>query len=673
MTISEFEIDFLENSLLSLEQDGISQEDSITKDILEYIQDAGDIFEPELCHFKIRGAKINAYDYNDDNETLDLFITIFKNEPCKVADSLLQNAFDKVYNFYKEARDGRLISKIDESEEVVFDLVQIIEQTKSVVKNVRIFVITNGRCSTEVIPKDREEDGVYLDFELWDIERVYQQYQIRAGKQRIEIDFLTDFNYRLKCLKMDDVSDNVEEYLAILPGKILARIYDQYKQGLLEKNVRTFLQFRAKVNQGIRDTIRNEADMFFAYNNGISSTAEKVTVYNEDGVLYIRSIENWQIVNGGQTTASIYSTSMEKDADLSKVFVQMKLSVVKDHSKFEELVPKISKYANSQTAIKASDFSSNSKFHEKIQDFSRRIWMPALTGGRATHKWFYERTRGQYLDERSKYFTKDDIKRFDLEYPKKWMFSKIDLAKFEMSWLQKPHDVSKGGEKNYNIFKDDMLSNSIDYNELFYKRLIAKGILFKYIDKCVQKKNLGGYKANMTSYILALLSFKTNQKLDLDEIWESQTINEGLSSIIDNLIPFVWKHINDTPSNKRNVGEYCKTLECWSRLKDRANTINDLNDSTIDFGIIANSNFVSETLELNPEELKLIEQAELVNSETWFAISKWAKDGNQFTPFDRKLIYNIGVLRSRNKGLSIKQAKQAIRILNESYQKGYSD
>ena len=508
---------------------------------------------------------------------------------------------------------------------------------------------------------------------MWDIERVYQQYQIKAGKQKIEIDFLTNYNYRLKCLKMDDVSDNVDEYLAILPGKILASIYDEYKQGLLEKNVRTFLQFRAKVNQGIRETIRNEADMFFAYNNGISSTAEKVTLYTEDGVLYIKSIDNWQIVNGGQTTASIYSTSMEKDADLSKVFVQMKLSVVKDKSKFEDLVPKISKFANSQTAIKASDFSSNSKFHEKIQDFSRRMWMPNLTGGRATHKWFYERTRGQYLDERSKYYKKDDIKRFDLEYPKKWMFSKIDLAKYEMSWLQKPHEVSKGGEKNYSIYKDEVLSKEVEYDESFYKKLVAKGILFKHIDKCVQKKNLGGYKANMTAYILALLSYKTNQKIDLDEIWEFQSIKDELNQIIEDLIPFVWKHINDTPPNKRNIGEYCKIAECWTKLKDKSNTVTDINDNIVNFVGVTNSKIDSEIVELNPEELKLIDEAEKVNPDTWFSIAKWSKEENHFTPFDRKLIYNIGVVRSRKKDLSIKQAKQAIRILNESIAKGFSE
>jgi hypothetical protein len=670
MNLNEFEKDFLENCLISIEEEGLSQEDAITKDIIEYMQDSGDIFEPEICHYKTRGLKINAYDYNDDNETLDLFVTIPKLELGKVSDQLIVSAFEKVHKFYKESKDGKLVNKVDESEENVFDLVQIIEQTKSVVKNVRLFVLTNGRCTSFETPRDQEEDGIYIDYELWDIERIYQQYQIKAGKQRIEIDFLTDFNYRLRCLKMDDISDKVDEYLAILPGNILSQIYDKYKQGLLEKNVRTFLQFRAKVNQGIRETIRNEADMFFAYNNGISSTAESVTTVTENGVLLIRSIENWQIVNGGQTTASIYSTSLEKDSDLSKVFVPMKLSVVKDASKLEDIVPKISKFANSQTAIKASDFSSNSKYHESIQDFSRRIWVPNFTGGRATHKWFYERTRGQYLDERSKYFKKDEIKRFDLEYPKKTMFSKIDLAKYELSWLQRPHDVSKGGEKSYGIFKDEFLLNDQLYDETYYKQLIAKGILFKYVDKLVQKKNLGGYKANVVAYLISIISYKTNKTLNFDEIWETQSIGIDLHEIIEFLIPNIWAHINDTPPTRRNISEYCKIPECWSKLKEASKDYHDLNPLLIKY---MGSNVLVEdsSTSLNPEEIKMISEAQEINSEIWFAISKWAKQNSLFTPFDRKLIYNIGIFRSRGKDLTIKQARQCLRIYKDAISKGF--
>jgi hypothetical protein len=177
----------------------------------------------------------------------------------------------------------------------------------------------------------------------------------------------------------------------------------------------------------------------------------------------------------------------------------------------------------------------------------------------------------------------------------------------------------------------------------------------------------------MTSYILALLSYKTNQKIDLEDIWNTQEINEELNQIVEDLIPFVWKHINDTPSNRKNIGEYCKIAECWTKLKDKSNNVKDINDKIVNFGGVTSSKIETEVIELNPEELKLIEEAEKISPELCFMIAKWAKDENHFTPFDRKLIYNIGVVRSRKKGLSIKQAKQALRIIVESYAKGYSD
>ncbi len=396
MNLSEFAIEFLEGALISVDEEKISQEDAITNDILEYAIDSGEVVAHELCHYKVRGIKINAWNYDEENEAIDLFVTIFKGEQrlTKASDKDIQDAFSKAENFFWSAREGKLSAKVDESDTTVFDLVQIIEQTKNEVKNVRVFVLTNGQASPDIIPKAREQHGVYIDFQLWDIERIYQQYLIRSGKQKIEIDFLNDYNHKLKCLHMDKVSEKVDAYLAIIPGKVLAKIYEKYRQGLLEKNVRTFLQFKAKVNQGIRDTIRKEPDMFFAYNNGISTTAEKVDVEFEDGIPYITRIENWQVVNGGQTTASIFATSTEKECDLSKVFVQMKISVVQKNEEMEYIVPKISRFANTQTIIKDSDFSSNNDYHIAIENFSRTEWMPTKTGGKATNKWFTKEQEG---------------------------------------------------------------------------------------------------------------------------------------------------------------------------------------------------------------------------------------------------------------------------------------
>lgn len=671
MELSEFAIDFLESALITVEDEKISQEDAITNDILEYTIDSGEVIAAELCHYKVKGIKINAWNYDEDNESVDLFVSIFKSEQrlTRVADKDISDAFNKAQNFFWSARDGKLSGKVDESDTTVFDVVQIIEQTKTEVKNLRIFVFTNGQASADIVPDAREEKGVYTDFQLWDIERVYQQYLIRSGKQKIEIDFLNDFNYKLKCLHMDEVSDKVDAYLAIIPGVILAKIYGKYRQGLLEKNVRTFLQFKAKVNKGIRDTIHGEPDMFFAYNNGISTTAEKVEIQFEDNVPYITKIENWQVVNGGQTTASIFATSKEKGDHLAKVFVQMKISVVQEKDRMGEIIPKISRYANTQTIIKDSDFSSNSDYHIAIENFSRSEWVPTKTGGKATNKWFYERARGQYLDEKARK-TGKDIKLFDKEYPKKQKFTKTDLSKYEMSWWQRPHDVGKGAENNFKIFTKELNTEKNEVTKTYYHRLIAKAILFKEIDRIVAKRNLGGYKANMVSYILALLSYKSNKKLNLDKIWDNQNISEEVNDMIEQMIDIVWKHINAPSKAGMNIGEWCKKQECWLTLKDKFIDINLLNgELRNDADTYAETDLVGQ--ELSPQEAKIVAEASKIEAETWFAFSKWAKENNRFTPFDRKLGYNLGVLANRKKPLSVKQAKNALRIFKQAKDEGF--
>ncbi|GAB3688493.1 AIPR family protein [Spirosoma flavus] len=665
MNLDEFAADFLENVHISIESEEVSVEDAITADILEYIKDSGEVLEPLVCTIKARGMRINAYDYDDDNETIDLFVTVGRDDARiqKVSDKEILDSFGKAEKLFNSARNGNITDKNENNDELLPDFISIVQQTKTYVKNVRIFVLTNGICSAHMVPNDREENGIHWDYELWDIERVYQQYLIQAGKQKIEINFERDYNFRLKCLPMDDVSDKVDVYIAILPAQILADIYGQYRQGLLEKNVRTFLQFKVKVNNGIRETIRNQPDMFFAYNNGISTTAQTVDVSYEAGVTYLNRIENLQIVNGGQTTASIYYTSREKGIDLSKVFVPMKISVVKTGNSLNEIIPSISQYANSQTAIKASDFSSNSPYQVSIERWSRSEWIPELSGSKAVSKWYYERTRGQYPEERSRQVSKKDQNRFDTEYPKKHKITKTDLAKYEMCWRQRPHDAGKGGEKNYLLFLKEVDQNS-EITKSDYQQLIAKAILFQEIDKLVSRKKLAGYKANVVAYTVSMLSFKTSQRLNLISIWQHQKLNEELQSFIDHLLDIVWQHVTNPPKQGMNVTEWCKRLECWSSLKAKFIDITPLNNVLK----AADDHGVQE--QRNEHELKIIDEASGIKGETWFYLARWAKENNELSPFDRKLAYNLGVQYRRGIRLSLKQAKNALRILKESSNRG---
>lgn len=91
------------------------------------------------------------------------------------------------------------------------------------------------------------------------------------------------------------------------------------------------MQAIGKVNKGIKVSLANEPQMFMAYNNGISTIAESIAVdegRSSGDIVNITEITGWQIVNGGQTTASIYNAYKAK-LPLEQVNVQIKLSVIK--------------------------------------------------------------------------------------------------------------------------------------------------------------------------------------------------------------------------------------------------------------------------------------------------------------------------------------------------------
>ena len=245
----------------------------------------------------------------------------------------------------------------------------------------RLYVITNGLTDPDVGIAVESDDGEYIiEYNVWDMQRVYQQHNIRTGKEKVEIDFPTEYNTELQCLKMSEENPFVDAYMAIIPGITLAKIYKKYQQVLLEKNVRTFLQFKGKVNKGIRKTLREEPDMFFSYNNGISTTASEIEVKDIDGMLYITRLYDWQIVNGGQTTASISASLNDREVELNRVYVPMKISVIRDAENSENIIKAISTSANSQTAIKNSDFSANEPYLVDLEKYSRMEWVPNGNG-----------------------------------------------------------------------------------------------------------------------------------------------------------------------------------------------------------------------------------------------------------------------------------------------------
>lgn len=667
MNIKEFAQEFIDNVKITVEMGGKDYDLELASDILEYLTDSGEINSPELCYFQKTRSRITAYDYNDEAESLDLFYLI-KSETLvgKVNNNKVQQGFNYLQSFYRETMDGSLFrgQNVTVSDEIS-EVIALIQSTKGNISQLRLYVITDGLTDPTAVPSavESEEQGIIIEFNVWDMQRIYQQHNLRSGKEKIEIDFPTNYNTEIQCLKMCEENPLIDAYLAIIPGDTLAKIYKRYQQALLEKNVRTFLQFKGKVNKGIRRTIREEPDMFFSYNNGISTTASQIDIKEKGRSLFITRLYNWQIVNGGQTTASIAATLSDKEVDLSRVFVPMKVSVIREQENETEMVKKISTYANSQTSIRNSDFSANENYLVDLERFSRSEWVPNGTN-RPECKWYFERTRGQYLDQLAQ-LNGFNEKIFRQEYPKHHKITKTDLAKYESAWNQRPFEVCRGAEKNYDLFIAEINRDKPAITVLYYKHMVAKCILFNEIDECVKSYKLGGHKSKMNAYILSSLSFLSDKKLNLSYIWEHQKIQKEVLLKIEELINPVWEILTE---GLKSSGDWAKRPECWNKLKSELGSkIAKFSDEMLQPETNDDGTYLNET------QQNKISEAESYKPEFWFALAQWAKSNDLLTPIERKEAFNFGTMRSRNKTFkSLKQALIALNIIEKAREIGFN-
>lgn len=670
MDIKDFTQEFHESVRISAEMAKNDYDEELAEAILEYIEDSGEVNVPEICTFQKTRARLTAYDYNDEAESLDLFYLIKADSLLgKVNNSRVQQGFNYLSAFYREAMSGILLRSQDVKDtDEIAEVAKLVQSTKGKISQLRLYVITNGLTDPSAVPDAVESDGLIFEFNVWDMQRIYQQHNIRTGKEKIEIDFLTDYNAELQCLKMSDENPYVDAYMAIIPGNILAKIYKRYQQVLLEKNVRTFLQFKGKVNKGIRKTLREEPDMFFSYNNGISTTATEIELRGGRYSLFITRLLGLQIVNGGQTTAAIAASTTDREVDLAKVWVPMKISVIRDTEHQEEIIKAISTTANSQTSIKNSDFSANEPYLVELERLSRTEWVPNGKN-RSVCKWYFERTRGQYLDQLAQLHGLPE-KAFKIEYPKSQKITKTDIAKFVISWDQMPYAVCRGGEKNYTFFVSDIKRENPTVTPLYYHHLIAKCIIFQTIDSCVKSKKLGGYKANMNAYIMAAISYISDKNLDLTYIWEKQCLQSEVIEMIEKLIPIVWSHFTqDSSADSRtvNIGDWTKKPECWNKLKIKLNELDKFD------GALTQSEINDDGSSLNDAQQHRIHDAGAIEPAFWFSLANWAKSKGLLTPLERKAAFNFGTLKSRNQGIkSLKQAQFALSIVEKAKELGFN-
>ena len=582
-TVEDFFHDFRQELLAGAEANGTYQLSEFMDAVSNELIETGFVEGFEPCNYKApKGMRVDGYWFNDEG-ALDIFVADF--DCRKELESLTRTeadaAFKRVVNFFEASLANTLNLEITTPE---FGLARQIADRKNLIRHVNFILASERSLSGRIQSlEDNTVAGIPASYHIWDMSRLQRQQSSRGHKEPLDLNFQEMFGKGISCLPAHLGADSFQSYLIVMPAEILAALYDKFGAKLLEQNVRCFLQARAKVNQGIRTTILTEPGMFFAYNNGITATAQEVETTLTESGLQITRIMDLQIVNGGQTTASLFHTQRKDKATLSNIFVQMKLSVI-DSSESDLIVPRISEYANTQNRVNAADFFSNHPFHVRLQDFSRRIWAPAQQGAQRETKWFYERARGQYADDQAK-LSPAGQKAFKAEHPKPQMFTKTDLAKFENVWDDHPKWVNLGAQKNFARYAlrvgREWEKSPDGFNEFYFKRAIARALIFRASEKLVSAQPWynGGYRANIVAYTLAVLSEITQRQkksIDFLKVWNAQ----GIDATLEKALTVVSKAVNDDivlpPQGISNISEWCKRDACWTRLQGKVEEIEKL-------------------------------------------------------------------------------------------------
>lgn len=554
----------------------------------EFLEEQGSFREgeSETLDFERQGMKADAVNFDRQNGVFSLVVADFASEEEK--EPLTRTTIDRLFKMGEKflanglARSFR--EKLEESSPV-FRVVDLYQQAvaKGRLDSVRIVLVSSRPMGQRTASVDyrRESRVAHLPcgirHEIWDVTRIGKVLSARSGKEDIDIDCTATIPGGIPCLPTT-TGEGDQAFLAVLPGAFLADLYREYSERLLEQNVRTFLQFKGNVNKGMRGTLATRPDMFFAYNNGITATAEEVEL-DETGGKLLR-IRNLQIVNGGQTTASLFNARRDYKVDLSPVRVQMKLVVVPPEQ-MEDVVPRIAECANTQNAVKAEDFAANHPFQKRMQDLSRRVAVP---GTQYEWHWFYERTRGQYNNVMA--ILPDEPKRRQFKKANPQKFEKTELAKAELSWEMHPDVVSAGAQKCFKAFMDtirpkwaadamtetDASLPEDEVNEYSFRESVAKVILFRALDKRVMKQDwYNGYKANIVTYAIAKLrqAFEDRTLVcDLLSIWNRQEVPEALMEYLLKIAETVSARLRGVDGEETgNPSEKAKTDAFWQGLQ----------------------------------------------------------------------------------------------------------
>ena len=626
---------------LEYENEEKSSKELLLENAVKYIEDVVDTTELILTSYDndFLDIRVDGCDLLNNNE-IALYVSDYSDNDYDLSQKEVEVYLKKICNYVNKSVKG-FSKDLNDSDPIKIVSDYIFEKQNEINK-IHLFVVSSKKYEGKVIDNIRL-GNIVIDTFVFDASFLKEHGFLQDS---IENEILIDLKKPVEYIKCADNSDKMDVYLLFLKGEDIAAVYEKYGYLMLEGNVRAYLKKTNKQNQGILETIGREPDYFVAYNNGLSTVADAIETVGGK----ISKIIGWRIVNGGQTTASIYEAYKENGGKLNRdIFVPVKLTILKSVTNPEELVSRIAEYANTQSKVSQSDLNSNEAYHVELEKISKSCCVPSKVKGKELKKWYYERLRGQYNLSRDR---AKNIDAFDAEYPAANVFDKLDLSKAVMVWEQEPYTTAMGKEKCFNTFDLRIKGNLGQYviDEKYYKKIVALIILYRSISKVVKEMRYGGFGSNIVEYTGSVLSLITDRKLNLDLIWNDQKIDDDLESIIKSIAYDVTEIITDVPKDQKNVQMYCRQTRCWDEVKK------------YDFEIEVPNHILSEvsTTILENNSTTVVNGVEKdindLDPSFWGEMSKWGKDTELLSPQERKMAFTA--CRIARSGYQWKSDKQ---------------
>ena len=583
MTDEEFRAELLASAASRAEVHETALREGFTSEVLERLREAGEVPDAESCAETITGQRsrrleVDAFAFDEADESLHLFVSVYDGSrqppPTITLTEARDHGFARLQGVFEQARDGWLAANIEESRPL-WALARRI-QVGGRPAALRLHVITDRPMSERLreIKGDQTREGIPITFQIWDVTRLKRIHEAQSVRDDLFVDLSMLSGGGIVALPAAVGVGDYVAYLAVVPGEVLADVYIEHGSRLLEGNVRTYLGRRGKINSGIAATLAKEPSRFFAYNNGIAATASDARVATAPGGgVLLTGLKDLQIVNGAQTTASLAALKRDGKLPSNSVFVPMKLSVVAPEIA-EVIIPRISRYANTQNTVRQSDFFANHPFHQRIEEISRRIFAPTIGSSLTQTHWYYERARGQHLNDQAG-LTPSKKEQFLRRNPRGQVITKTDLAKVESCFNLQPDVACRGAEKAFVAFAERVTEewkdegNRSAYGDDWYRSAVARTILFRTIEALVSKAPWyeGGYRAQVVAYATARLAALASEKsgggqLDFLKIWSAQAVGTVLEGQILKIAETMMQVLRSPPAAGQNISEWAKQQAC---------------------------------------------------------------------------------------------------------------